>query len=144
MNFIFILGKFVIGLFSPINWVIYIRLKDKNWEFRSTDLTKLKYQILPKEGKVSLTAVSLFQRYKLEINILSNFSNENSPPIYIPTPVGFSNNPGCKETYTANAQVKILEYNIQSASYEEQFNHVFTLSALEFGGSFLNSKHSNL
>ena len=126
-------GLFVIGGIQPVNWVIYIRAQDKHWEFRTTGGSQIKYRVSSSSGSVEVNATTPFRNQRLHMTIRSKNASpvDFSPAIYIPTAEGFSNKPGCRETYTAFATATI--YDSQDAIVKEM---TFDLSALEFGGSF--------
>ena len=54
--------------------------------------------------------------------------------VHVPTVNGFSKSPGCKETYTALTRIKFSDLSTGHTATEE---YSFPLSALEYGGSFL-------
>jgi hypothetical protein len=53
-------------------------------------------------------------------------------PIYVPTPTGFSNIPGCRESFTAKAFIRA--YDTSSPRMKVTEEHEIELAALEFGG----------
>ena len=135
-SFSMIGGKFVIGALSPINWVIYLRTKSGRYIFRTTDLCSIQYSISPGDGRVSVTGTSFDGRYKIELRLESSRLERYGPPIYIPTPSGFQNNPGCREIYTATVHAKIFECGMDSSRWELRHELQFEQAALEFGGQF--------
>ena len=81
-------GKFVIGVLSPINWVIYVRTKTRRYIFRTTDLCSIRYAIIPPDGQVKLTATSFDGKSKLVLRIRSSSLEYFGPRIFIPTSTG--------------------------------------------------------
>jgi hypothetical protein len=87
---------------------------------------------------VNIKAFSLLkasERVELSINSQKPVSKAFGKPIFIPTAIGFSNSPGCIETYTALATILIK--NKKNEIIEK---YEFPLTALEFGGAFVNNK----
>jgi hypothetical protein len=84
-----------------------------------------------------LTAFSTARDLKLSLIIKSTEPYAAfSPPVHIPTATGFSNKPGCRESYTAVATVKLSKFNVNNGKYDIDEVIEFRLAALEFGGSF--------
>ena len=135
-SFSMIGGRFVIGVLSPINWVIYLRTKSQRYIFRTTDMCSIKYSISPIDGRVAVTGTSFDGRCKIELTIESSKLESYGPPIYIPTSSGFQNNPGCREIYTAVVEAKIFEFKVDSRRWELCHELRFEQAALEFGGQF--------
>ena len=135
-------GKFEIGIFTPITFILFVRNKGKTKIFRTTGLDKFEYDVDGIQGSVKLIAYSFSKKDRVELiikpkaSILSK-ANPFGRPLYIPTSSGFRNNPGCIETYTADAQVIHSELSSSSSSEYLEINRIdFPLTALEFGGSF--------
>jgi hypothetical protein len=133
-------GRFVIGAIAPVNWVIFIRTEYCRYIFRTTDLDSISYEISPRLGSVKLSAVTFSGRTKLHLSIQSAplAGRTYGPAIYIPTPHGFSNIPGCKETYTATAHAEVFSSSVDG-EWESVHNVTYPLTALEFGGMFQHS-----
>lgn len=136
-------GKFVIGSVSPINWVVFVRFGENRWCFRTTDFDMFRTKVDPLNGLVEVNVTSITKKLRLKLRVhgidtLAGFS----PPLYIPTPTGFSNNPGCRETYTARAQIVVEDRYVEERSgtilFAPKCSLDIPLSALEFGGSFLS------
>lgn len=137
----FVGGKFDIAGLTPMNFVVFFRRRNGHRViFRTTDLDKIVYSIHPTEGivKISASSRNIFRRERLEITVQSEqpSSCHFGKPIYIPTAKGFSNTPGCVETYTAMATVKYFDSRAQKVP-EIYF---LPLTALEFGGSFVGKR----
>ena len=97
----------------------------------------VKYAIAARSGSVQVNCTSQFHSQKLILKIKARDPiHKFSPPIFIPTPHGFSNNPGCVETYTADATATLLENDSTTGEFYEVFTERFSLVALEFGGDF--------
>ncbi len=56
------------------------------------------------------------------------------PPIYVPTPAGFSNCPGCSESFTARARIRAIQGG-EKDKLRIVEEHWLDLCALEFGGN---------
>ena len=115
-------GRFSIGPLSPLNFVVYYRCRpnanltsttapdggfahsdDDIRIFRSTDLDQFQYRLDGVSGEARVTATNLCNTRKIVIHIKSIMPVYDAGfrfPIHIPTAQGFSNEPGCKETYT--------------------------------------------
>jgi hypothetical protein len=133
-SFSCIAGKFVIGMLSPLSIVFYLRRN--NGEiivFRTTDLDQHRYCIDGKHRNVSLECSSFLKGNQIKLTITARQPTASFHTVYVPTVHGFSNQPGCQECYTAIAKVILTTRKHELEEYE------FPLTALEFGGSFLNA-----
>lgn len=130
-------GKFTIGPISPLNFIIYFRKKDKIWNFGSTQLDYVSYDIDSSKGIVKIVALSPTKdtKIKIVISITKPSSHAFGKAVHIPTPKGFSNTPGCRESYSAKGIVHCYERSTNN-EYIEVEQHVFPLTCLEFGGSY--------
>lgn len=144
----FVTGKFVIGPVAPMNSVLYLRTHNRTRIFRSTDMDRMQVRCIDhSRGEVAMTAVSIKDGGKVELTIKGSPQSwqQRSPIIHIPTANGFSNNPGCRETYTAVASVKCYRrinarsdlVSLLRPEYELEEELEFPLTALEFGAGFL-------
>jgi hypothetical protein len=126
---------------------VYLRRGDSQWAFRTTDVSDIRYTVNAHGGFVEVNCTSLLRNQKLHLRIQSKTPISGfSPRIYIPTQNGFSNTPGCVETYTACASATLFETVPGSSSnlFVRKFSEVFELSALEFGGDFQTAFFSKL
>ena len=154
-------GKFEIGLFAPITFILFVRIGEITKIFRTTGLDKISYDVDGVSGHVKLTAYSLSKIDKIELIITTHHIEENSMegnlrkegsfghPLYIPTADGFKNIPGCIETYTASANLTLYQFDRKISSYIETNKIQFPLTALEFGGTFqgiklISKEHSSM
>lgn len=129
----------MIGGLYPLSWVVYLRSGDSQWMFRTTDLSDVRYSVNAHKGLVEVNSSSTLRNQKLSLRIQSKVPISGfSAKVYIPTPLGFSNTPGCVETYTACATATVTEYDPGAGVYVEKFTGSFPLTALEFGGDFQN------
>ena len=91
------------------------------------------YNVNGVTGVTEINATKLCGNEKIQITLTpadSVSSIEFGDPIHIPTKYGFTNKPGCKETYTAIVNVKyLIGKDVVTTSH-------FKLSALEYGGTF--------
>ena len=110
--------------------------------FRSTDFDKFNYIVNGINGVSEINCTTFSGSEFLNIQLIprdSVASKEFGQSIYIPTKYGFSNTPGCRETYTAYAIVKHAVLNISSMEYETIRTSYFPLTALEYGMKWLFS-----
>ena len=132
-------GKFEIGFLSPLNFILFVRIgEQKRYVFRTTDLDTMEYDLDGHTGVVKITAQSLSKSSQVEITIqpFNTFEKSFGKHIFIPTPKGFSNTPGCRETYSATANVVCYEWDHTLKQYVVTEKISFPLTALEFGGAF--------
>ena len=132
-------GKFEIGFLSPLNFILFVRIGEKKpYVFRTTDLDSMEYDLDGHTGVVKITAQSLSKSSQVEITIqpFHTFEKSFGKHIFIPTPKGFSNTPGCRETYSATANVVCSEWDHTLNQYVMTESISFPLTALEFGGAF--------
>ena len=89
---------------------------------------------------MGINAISFDGKSKVNLVIRSQSTVSESfgTPIYIPTANGFSNTPGCRETYTATANAICYEYNNEIKDFVMSESITFPMTALEFGGCFQN------
>lgn len=142
-------GKFQIGPVKPMNIVFYLRKHSVTSgfsvnTFRTTDLDQIDCYMDSVRGVVVIKAVSASRDTLVELEVQSDGSlNSFGSPIYIPTAEGFSNQPGCRETYTASATVKVYKYDWLTLNYKKMDEIEFRQVALEFGASFQNKIQGN-
>ena len=132
-------GKFEIGIFAPITFILFVRIGEKTKIFRTTGLDAFLYDVDGIVGYTRIIAHSFSKRDRVEVIIRPKSSiakGSFGTPLYIPTANGFSNNPGCIETYTADADVTCSELDGETSEYVVKSRTSFPLTALEFGGSF--------
>jgi hypothetical protein len=132
---------------TSLNFVLYFRYDNETYIFRSTDLARFTYDINGITGVTSISSENLLGNRRIDIQLIpidTVSSSEFGEPIYIPTAHGFSNKPGCRETYTACAVVTLKKYSEASSNYSVIKNTNFPMTALEYGGSFQNKVFSNL
>mmetsp|Transcript_15599 Transcript_15599/g.19982 ORF Transcript_15599/g.19982 Transcript_15599/m.19982 type:complete len:483 (+) Transcript_15599:73-1521(+) len=132
IQFILTGGKFVIGPFTTNTWIIGFRSEAYQLNYRTTDcFNSIKANVSCTTKELHLVATSpLHPHITFSIDICVAPEKEFSEPIYVPTKTGFSDCPGCIESYAANAKVRIHEHN--TLVEEIHLPH----SALEFGGIF--------
>jgi hypothetical protein len=145
-SFVLTAMKFNIGFIEPLAFMLFVRKGDKRMIFRTAGLNNIRYDLDGIVGFVNITAYSLCGKSRVNIIITPKTSiagGSFGPPLYIPTATGFTNHPGCIETYTAVANIISSEYDYQTQSYVESDRIEFPSTALEFGGSFQGIKLSN-
>ena len=132
-SFSLVAGKFTIGIVDSMTCCLYLRRQcGLSAVLRTTDFDHFDFNLDGSNRIVSLKGKSLIKGIDMELNITS--TDQVTHLVHIPTAYGFSNNPGCRESYTATAIVKLRPINSVSDDWEE---YIFPLSALEFGGSFV-------
>ena len=154
-------GRFTIGCVSPLTWVIFVRIGDLTQVFRTTDLDNVVYSIDPEKRRIIVEAtqtLTMGQRTRLHMVI-----EALSPPpssacasastgglgmhIHVPTEDGFSNDPGCRETYTAHARLVLLREGRgkrEDMEWAVVAETNISLVALEFGGTFQHHFLTNM
>ena len=140
-------GKFTIGVVSPLTWVVFFRKGGNTHVFRTTDMDHFSYDVDPARNRIELTATRTLHgaRPKTRMHLTIEASDgavaaaaDFGIHIHVPTSDGWSNSPGCRETYTACARVRVSEWRGGSDEwvFVEEEETVIPLAALEFGGSF--------
>lgn len=140
----FVGGKFVIGPVTQMNFIVYFRYDNKIRIFRTTDMDSIEHFISFLTGRVKIRASSLLGSDRVEIEVKAKGGDQGcfGHPIHIPTSLGFSNKPGCRETYTAQATVTIVQ---DSSSFGEALKTLhFDQVALEFGATFQHGQYANM
>ena len=113
-SFSLVAGKFVIGGIAPTNCVFFLRRRNGNrCILRTTDMDQVHYHINALEGTVSMNFTSFLKQERVELTIRameppSAKGVAFGDPVHVPTSHGFSNCPGCIETYTAVAIVRLF------------------------------------
>jgi hypothetical protein len=134
-SFSLVIGRIVVGPFEPFIATFYLRRRNgRAAVFRTTDLDRVRYEIdgVRKVARFELT--SRVTRRRASLHIAAREPSFHK--VFVPTPHGMSDAPGCEETYTAIATVT---YDEDGA--EESYS--FPLTAFEFGGSFIGAVHRN-
>jgi len=146
-------GRFTIGPVTPVTWVVFFRVGKEKYVFRTTDLDRFKYDVDPVRKRVEIRATRTLVGTSiptiLDMVIESDDRFESSSGscsatcnskfgihIHVPTTEGFSNDPGCRETYTARAHMKVSQR--RAGEWVVIHDVVIPLTALEFGGTFQN------
>lgn len=123
-------GKFVIGIVSPMTFIFYLRRRNGECAvFRTIDMDTPRYYLDGIKRFVSIEFRSQIKGLKAVLTIES--TDNLTHKVYVPTADGFLNSPGCEESYTAKATVKLMLKDRTTEDY------VFPLTALEFGGTFI-------
>jgi len=131
------LGKFTIAGMTPTNCILYLRrTNNETVVVRTTDFDSANYTTNATDGTLHLTAHSVLKRFHIEMTVQSpsRVDSAFNVTVHVPTVNGFSKSPGCKETYTAVTHIKFTDLSTKGDKSEE---YSFPLSALEYGGSFL-------
>lgn len=138
-SFSLALGKFSIAGFAPTNCIFYLRRRSGEiLVFRTTDMDFVQHTVNGADGgTLMLNATSFLKNARVQVTITpQSKKGENfGITVHVPTAVGFSNKPGCVETYTAIATVRVFAGAVNASVAEE---YTFPLSALEYGGTFID------
>ena len=151
-------GRFVIGPLTTDSYVIGLRALNGgahspnnafSWDFRTTDLDRVREVRAPCEGVLLVNATSRDGRRRLELVLAAPMSSFGKR-IPVPTAThGFSSEHGCRESYTATAHIAAYDMvpvtSRRTESIWPRAQRVPTLrlrmqvplAALEFGGSFV-------
>jgi hypothetical protein len=158
-SFSLALGKFSIAGLTPTTCVLYVRRRNgRVLVFRTIDLARLHYATDQVTGALTLNATSLFGSNRLTMTIqpTGNVTAAFRTRLQVPTATGFSNRPGCLETYTATATIKVSGLRDADTASEriltpsatqtvsraegcaiDEDVYEFPLTALEYGGTFI-------
>ncbi|CBN77444.1 conserved unknown protein [Ectocarpus siliculosus] len=134
-------GRFVIGPITTTSFVLAFRSERHNWNFRTTDLDRIVVTASRKDHRLTLVAKSWGDNRVLKADIRAPEGSFGSA-IYVPTPEGFSNAPGCVESYAATARFRLytkgdkLEGDGVTRPLVLREEVEFKLAALEFGGEY--------
>jgi hypothetical protein len=135
-SFSLVIGKILVGPFEPLIATFYLRRRSgKTVTFRTTDLDRVRYVLDGVRKVARLELGSPFIRARAAVHIAAREPSFHE--VFVPTPQGMSNAPGCEETYTALATVTYEDGEGVKESYS------FPLTAFEFGGSFIEAVHQN-
>jgi hypothetical protein len=144
-------GKFKIGILPIQTWVVAYRSETFEWNFRPTELDSVSAEFDGCDGILNLTAVSLTRDKMLTMLVKippgTSVSSTFSDHLYFPTVSGFSNDPGCIESYLATAELNAYTKTQDSSLLWPKYELAETVSmegvALEFGGDFLCQKKTH-
>ena len=124
-------GKFLIGPIVTDSYIIAFRDPERSWNFHTTlhtDVVNVNFDACA--GTLSLVAHHRFSSSALRVNISAD-PTSFSDPLYFPQrSVGFTNKPGCVESYRATVNIEVVENNVTMKTYE------IKQGALEFGGEY--------
>lgn len=149
-SFVLTGGRFVIGPLTMESFVVGLRVPTPpgtpasharlSWDFRTTDLDRVDDVRHPCEGTLFVNATSRDGRRRLEL-LLAAPRASFGPPIMVPTHAGgFSDRPGCRESYAALAHVWAWSTERGGRRPERQMAAAdqlridIPLAVLEFGG----------
>ncbi|CAM9395735.1 unnamed protein product [Scytosiphon promiscuus] len=135
-------GRFVIGPITTTSFVVAFRSERYDWNFRTTDLDSIVVTASRKKNRLTLVAKSWGDSrvLKADIHVKGSFGSA----IYVPTPEGFSNTPGCVESYAATARFRLYTKGdkvegdglTRPLVLREEVEIKASLAALEFGGEY--------
>ena len=132
-------GRFVIGPTSSEQWILGLRTsagdRDLAWNFRTTDLDAISHAISPCEGSLALNLTARGRTRRLALTLRAPPASF-SAPIPVPTPAGFSEVPGCRESYAAVASLVASKRPSPRAPWAELGRWEVPLAVLEFGGTY--------
>ena len=126
-------GKFLIGPIVTDSYIIAFRDPERSWNFHTTlhtDVVNVNFDACA--GTLSLVAHHRFSFSSSELRVnISADPTSFSDPLYFPQrSVGFTNKPGCVESYRATVNIEVVENNVTTKTYE------IKQGALEFGGEY--------
>jgi len=131
-------GRFVIGGVAVPTYIVALRAPSAGlqWSFRTTDLDQIVGHRQPCAGKLEVNATSRGGSRRLGISL-------SAPPrsfgrrIPVPTTAGFSDRPGCRESYTATAEIRAFARPDRWHAWgQPRMQFLMPLAVLEFGGTF--------
>jgi len=128
-------GLFAIGPLATQQYVVGLRAGALAWDFRTTDLDGVSEARAPCAGALHLNLTSRDGTRRLGLSL-------RAPPetfgerIPVPTVGGFSDVPGCRESYEAVATVVAAGRRSRRAAWAELGIWTVPLAVLEFGGSY--------
>ena len=141
-------GLFMVGPLTTRTYIVGLRVPTGGasrrregfaWDFRTTDLDRIRTVRRPCAGELALNATSRDGRRRLLL-LLSAPPDSFGEPMPIPTQGGFSSQPGCRESYAATARVVALQRAVPASAphvaWEERLRLAVPLATLEFGGSW--------
>jgi len=123
-------GEFTIAGITVRQFILGYRSRDVQWDFRNIDLDHIDVDVNSCNTSIGLSAHSALGERKVDM-FVSAPRDTFSEPLYFPTPTGFSNDPGCVESYRAKATIEVQEkfHGFKELAEMEQV-------ALEFGGNY--------
>ena len=128
-------GRFVIGPTASQQFVVGVRAPGLAWDFRTTDLDAISPRLAPCEGALALNLTSRDRRRRLALSLQAPLASFGAP-IPVPTGAGFSEVPGCRESYAAVATLAASTRPSRGAPWAELGRWVVPLAVLEFGGTY--------
>lgn len=128
-------GLFAIGPLATQQYVVGLRAGALAWDFRTTDLDGVSEARLPCAGelRLNLTSRDGTRRLGLALRAPPESFGERIP---VPTVGGFSDVPGCRESYAAVATVVAAGRRVRLAAWAELGRWTVPLAVLEFGGNY--------
>ncbi|EKX49039.1 hypothetical protein GUITHDRAFT_136224 [Guillardia theta CCMP2712] len=154
-------GKFKIGGLTPLTWIVAFRVSNTSFNFRTTDLHQVKARfscskrtfsleafnpfspLLLSRSRFHLTALSAGDFVQIEANDAN--MNQDEQNVWVPTLQGFTNKPGCSESFAATVRVRAWKGRHLQRRNEDapDFDESLRLAALEFGGEFQQDSSSS-
>lgn len=122
-------GDFTIAGVTTRQFVIGYRSQRRSWNFRNVNSDRIHSKTDACNGTLSVSAMSACGRRRFEVLVTAP-PPSFSKALYFPTPYGFSNDPGCVESYQATAVVQLFEDDSDKPAEHATLRQV----ALEFGG----------
>mmetsp|Transcript_21879 Transcript_21879/g.61166 ORF Transcript_21879/g.61166 Transcript_21879/m.61166 type:complete len:375 (+) Transcript_21879:83-1207(+) len=123
-------GEFTVAGATVKQFIVGYRSQRFKWNFRGVDLDQVRATIDGCASTLKISAVSVCRQRRLEIEV-SAPPTSFSQPLFFPTPAGWSNDPGCVESYVALARAVL---------YDQDNVELETIAmpqvALEFGGAY--------
>jgi len=138
-------GKFKIGGLTPLTWIVAFRVSNTSFNFRTTDLHQVKARFSCSKRTFSLEAFNPFTGDFVQIEANDANMNQDEQNVWVPTLQGFTNKPGCSESFAATVRVRAWKGRHLQRRNEDapDFDESLRLAALEFGGEFQQDSSSS-
>lgn len=85
--------------------------------------------------RLLMQAESRDGRRRLEVDVQAPLSSF-AAPVYVPTPKGFTNTPGCRDSFAASIDITAYERPAKGRDWRVVEGERIELGALEFGGEY--------
>lgn len=131
-------GDFLPGI--PRTWLLAYRspvVGEINLRTVDPRTSAVESLVDPSTGAFRLTLRT--PKYLVDLAVSADPASFFPDPLFVPTPTGFTNDPGSTESFAATAHVRIYEPSGDTDSFRLIETRSFDSAALEFGGDFSRS-----